>query len=440
MLFIRLRQGGKNNMRFRLSICLPIIISSLSLVSLRNDKDVKVNDLTNGKLDTPLVDKTKLYGICDLSFEEYDWRSAEEKIDYHESHLLMKHLGVTSVRFWTQFYYFMSGPTTLKDASKYRELRDMYEDLMETNPGVTVIGMNHSNYLNGNMSNSKKPRRDLTPNSSYIHWLEDYEQSWYTLVTIFSEIEYWEIDNEINNNDFMRPNDDGENFTLQEKAQISADMLFYASRGIHHANKNAKTISGGIIVFDYSQPVQFVECLYDEIANNTWGTTNPDDFFEIFGVHPYINNGATSFSKATFTSTMNSIYNKLSEREGGDKKVYCTEVGFNDYRYDESTHSYNGEVKSGDCIKDMYEAAYDLPYIESLCYYKMYDNEKNNYNRYGLFRDPINLRTYDKPVDGGSASTFIPPSLASPKPGAFKLQSLTGGTGDLYSYSKKIKY
>ena len=426
-------------MRFRL-ICLPIIVSCLSMVALRNDNDNKSNDLINKNLISSFVDKSKLYGVCDLSFEEYDWRSANEKIDYHESHLLMQHLGVTSVRFWTQFYYFMNGPTSLKDVSKYREIRDMYEDLVATNPDATIIGMNHSNYLDGNMSNSKKPRRDLTPNSSYIHWLEDYEQSWYTLVTIFPEIEYWEIDNEINNDDFMRPNDDGNNFTIQEKAQISADMLLYASRGIHHANKNAKTISGGIIVFDYSKPVDFVSCLYDEIENNTWGTTNPDDFFQIFGVHPYINNGATSFSKTTFKNTMNSIYDELSAREGKDKIVYCTEVGFNDYRYEESTHSYNGEVRSGECIREMFEAAYELPYIESLCYYKMYDNEKINYNRYGLFRDPINLRTYDKLVDGGNAATYIAPSLASPKPGAFALQSLTGANGDLYSYTKKIKY
>ena len=65
------------------------------------------NDYQKPQLLSPLVDKSKLYGVCDMSFEEYDWRSAEEKIDYHQSHLLMNSLGANSVRFWTQFYYFM---------------------------------------------------------------------------------------------------------------------------------------------------------------------------------------------------------------------------------------------------------------------------------------------------------------------------------------------
>ena len=387
-----------------------------------------------------IIDKNKLYGVCDMSFEEYDWRSAPEKIDYHQSHLLMKSLGATSVRFWTHFYYFMENPTTLKDFYKYRTLISMYNDLIRTNPGITVIGMNHSSYLDGTMAQSKKPRRDLTPNSTYMRWLEDYEQSWYNLVRIFPDINYWEIDNEINNGDFMRPNDDGDAFTIDEKAKISADMLYFASRGIHHANKNAKTISGGIIVFAYSQPELFTEKLYDEIANNTWGTTNPDDFFQIYGVHPYINIGATTFSKSTFKNTMNSIYDVVYEKEGKDKPVYCTEVGFNDYYYNPNTSSYSGESTSGDFIREMYEAAYELPYIESLCYYKMYDNEKSNYNRYGLFRDPINLRSYDKTVDGGLEASFVAPPLASPKPGAFEFQTIAGGIGDLYSYSKYIKY
>ena len=111
------------------------------------------------------VDQSRLYGVCDMAFEEYDWRSEGSKIDYHESHKLISALGATTVRFWTNFYYIMNTPTTLVNFYKYRELRTMYEDLMEKNPDVTVIGLNHSNYLNGTMTNSKKPRRDLSPNS-----------------------------------------------------------------------------------------------------------------------------------------------------------------------------------------------------------------------------------------------------------------------------------
>ena len=415
------------------------ILATMAAIFITCSCSKSVNiDYQKPQLLSPLVDKSKLYGVCDMSFEEYDWRSAEEKIDYHQSHLLMNSLGANSIRFWTQFYYFMDSPTALKDAFKYRELRDMYEDLVNTNPDATIIGMNHSNYLNGNISQGKKPRRDLSQNSTYRQWLLDYEQCWYNLARIFPEINYWEIDNEINNDDFMAPYDGGVAFTLDEKARISADMLFHASRGIHHANKNAKTISGGIIVFAYSQPNEFTELLYDEIARNTWGSTNPDDFFNIYGVHPYINIGNISFTKNIFKDTMNGIYDVIVEREGKPKTIYCTEVGFNDYYYN-STILYAGESTTGNWIKEMYEAAEELGYIESLCYFKMYDNESTG-KRYGLFRDPVVLRTYDSVVDGGAESSYIAPSLASPKPGAFKFQTVAEGSGDLYSYSKHIRY
>lgn len=39
----------------------------------------------------------------------------------------------------------------------------------------------------------------------------------------------------------------GEKLSTQELAALSADMLFYASRGIHRANPNAVTVMGGIV-------------------------------------------------------------------------------------------------------------------------------------------------------------------------------------------------
>lgn len=392
-----------------------------------------------------VVDKSKLYGMCDLSYEEDYWRNSnpETKIDYHYSHQLMKNLGVTSVRFWTHFSYFMSGPTTFIDnKANFQSLRSAFFDLVSKNPNASIIGMNHTNY-GGDFSSPTtfttcKPSRDLSENSNYRKWLKNYEESWYTLVRCFPEIEYWEIDNEINNNDFMKPSSGS--FTTKQKAEISADMLYFGSRGIHRANPNAKTISGGIIMFNQTDTINFVNYLYNEIAQNTWGTTSTKDFFQIFGMHPYISSSEECFSKTLFTSRMNSIYNVVRDREGKDKIVYCTEVGFNDYYINPSTKSRIGQTNNAGFIKDMYEAAADLPYVESLCYYKMYDDENKADNRYGLFTDPINKRTYEKDVDGGQSDTFIAPLLASPKPGAEEFKKLAGGTGDLYVYADALRY
>ena len=55
-------------------------------------------------------------------------------------------------------------------------------------------------------------------------------------------VKYWEIDNELNNPDFMFDAVTQGRFTSEEMAAIATDMLWYASRGIHDANPDAVAV------------------------------------------------------------------------------------------------------------------------------------------------------------------------------------------------------
>ena len=357
------------------------------------------------------VDKQFVYGMTDIGWQEYEW----SHISFTEQHKLYDALGVKSVRFWTHATWVLKDPYTVNEAG-YKTARDSFNEIKDK--GYLIIGLSHGSfkrmYLGQDNSSkgSAKPPRDLKEGSNYLKWLQEYEDSWYTLVGLFPEIEYWEIDNETNNTDFMSRVGGGQ-FSKVEMAQITYDMMYFASRGIHRANPNAKTVMGGLVMKGLED---FLENLYDLILNgDQWDSTNPDDYFQVACWHPYME----GFNKKRFINLNNSIYEVVKRREGKDKKVFLTEAGFNDTNYNLN------EEKIGQYVKDMYQAAKDdLYYVESLCYYRMWDLDSG---RYGLFTNPTKLR------EGENA-----PNKAAPKPAAYAYQEVAGGSGDLQSFEKYI--
>ncbi|MCQ2793461.1 MAG: hypothetical protein MJ221_03505 [Bacilli bacterium] len=362
-----------------------------------------------GVEEKPIADKSYIYGMTDLSGQE-------NGVDYHYTHKLFEAMGVKSVRIWMHCNWIMKNPTEYS-TSGLEKMRAIYDDLKAG--GYQIIAMNHMNFHKTGMINSAsytaKPHRDLEEGSYYLQWLSDLETTYYNMVKAFPDIEYWEIDNECNNDDFM-PALGGVNFDLEEKAQVYYDMMYFASRGIHRANPNAKTVMGGLIV---SNAQTFLETIYDYIdGKNSW-SSNPDDYFQVACWHPYMPN----YTREQFVTLNNKIYNVIKTREGKDKKVFFTEVGF----------SENGGVKLSDqekYIKDMYDACKnDLPYVESVHYFRMYDEYASTWGSdaektFGLFYDPVS----EKVTEGEKVS------LAQPKVTAKVYQECAGGTGDLNIY------
>ena len=391
------------------------ILSALTVLALCSCGGGEVSSSTSqeDKFDIP-IDKSLVYGMTDIYWQEYSWSN----ISYTEEHKLFEALGVKSIRFWAHATWLLKDPETL-DETGYGLARASFEQIKDK--GYQIIGLNHGSFKNMYKGEQKysvassKPPRDLTEGSKYRQWLDDYEKSWFTVVNNMKEITYWEIDNETNNGAFM-PRVGGGQFSKAEMAEITYDMMYFASRGIHRANPNAITVMGGLIVEGIEN---FLNDIYDLIESNTWGTTNPDDFFQIAAWHPYMQ----GFGKQRFINMNNNIYKVIRDREGKHKKVFFTEAGFDDNLYN------NNEEKMAEYLKEMYDATKnDLPYVETLHYFRMWDEDTaTKPTRWGLFTDPTKQR------EGAN-----PPNRAAPKPAAFAYQEIAGGTGDLHSYENYI--
>lgn len=358
-------------------------------------------------------EKGRLEGMCYLAFE-----GVSNGIDYVKAYELLHNLGVKSMRQWMHFGYFMSDPDTFLP----EETALMHEIIREGQRyGIFMIGMSHQNW---SVTEEKfvigKPRRGT---SQYEQWLDAYERTWYNVVKEFPEITYWEIDNEVNNPDFMYTHGEfGQKLSTEEMAAITADMHFRASRGIHAANPDAVTVLGGIVdpvglglpTADIGTTmVSFMEALYDAIESGEHGSYYPDDFFQTAAWHPYYYTGKPD---DYFVEQNNAVYEVIKRREGKDKKVYLTEFGWNENLYDMD------EIV--DAISSLFTVVGErMPYVESLMYFRMFDNVADNMNTAGLFCDPNPDRS---DIFGG-----VRRDPGSPKPSAYAFQEACSGSGSL---------
>ena len=218
-----------------------------------------------------IADQSNLYGMCYLMEE----RSADS-LDVETEVRLMKNLGVKTVRQWMHFSHFMKSPTELKEncttTTNMHELLAACEEA-----GMLNIGMNHHNFCTTRTkaSETAKPfARDVSEGSEYVQWLDDYYLSWYTLVSEFPEVEYWEIDNEVNNPGFMTDAAGQSSYSVKQMAEIATDMFYYASRAIHDANPDAKTVMGGLTEpngLGRGNTANFLQMLYDNVASGEDG-------------------------------------------------------------------------------------------------------------------------------------------------------------------------
>jgi hypothetical protein len=361
------------------------------------------------------ADKRFIFGMDSIK-QEVSW---PQITDFNPIFDLYENLGVKSIRHWLHFGQFLQDPFTYKEP----DLRLNQEVVREAvRHGFQIVGMSHVSFYKSADGSYKttiwKPIRNTEKGSYYQKWLLDYEQSWYMTVKAFPEITYWEIDNEDNNDDFIKKLEGGL-FTLEEKAKVFVDMLYYGSKGIHRANPQAVAVMGGLVT--WGGPETFLNYLYDDIFAPDSLSKYPDDYFQVACWHPYPPVKAyNEFSDEDFVKDNDSIYNVIRSREGKDKKVFFTEAGFVLKQFSMDHICEN--------IKHMYALCRDkLPYVESLHFYRPFDDyyeigQKGIDDKiiFGLFTDPLS--------HGGNNFN---PLLGQPKPAAYAYQEAAGGQGSL---------
>ncbi len=219
---------------------------------------------------------------------------------------LVKGLGCNAYRAWMHLTELLVDPTTPNETevAMHRKLLDRAKEL-----DIEVTAMSHEWFLPEGCKQKTghaMPARDLTPGSQYMQTLEMLEQSWYTMVSLFPQVDIWEVGNEWNLNAFLHPDgfldsDMSHPFTADEKADIAVDMMYFSARGVRRANPNAKVASfspalstpglGGDMP-DFL-PVMYgvawtLDKIYSRIKSGKFWSSNPDDYFDLVAWHPYV--------------------------------------------------------------------------------------------------------------------------------------------------------
>lgn len=387
-----------------------------------------------------IADQSKLFGICYLIEDREYYGSPFTARDFDIDFRLIENLGAKTVRHWMHFNYLLTDKQTIN----VKNCETMHKELAESEKrGLVAIGMNHHNFNNGSTSLGKV-RRNLATGSYYKEWLDDYYTSWYTLVKEFPEVTYWEMDNEPNNPDFMYDYIDRSLFTSDMMADIYTDMMYYASRAIHDANPNAKSVMGGLTEplgqgksnAAKSRPsnVEFLQRIYDNIASGEYGyfystetnetaSLNPDDYFDIAAWHPY--RDTKDFDPEYFIQENHKVYQAILDNEQKHKKVFITEVGYSDT-------GKGDDVAAANVMAMMKAFKESMPYVETVNIFRLFDNAATTWaaghdgvSRYGFFADPDPARAYK---DWTLTTDMV---AGAPKILAYEYQKAAGGKGSL---------
>lgn len=431
-------------------VCLVLCLFSIGCVGTNDSSSSKTDKPDSssggGQEEIPLdvnhgiADQSKLFGTCYLIEDREYWNTPFTTDDFALDFQLIENLGAKTVRHWMHFNYLLEDKDTINE----KNCATMHKELAESaKHGFTAIGMNHHNFNNG-ITTVGKVKRNLTKNSYYKTWLDDYYTSWHTLVTEFPEVEYWEVDNELNNPDFMYDCNDKSLFSSSMMAAIATDMFYYATRAIHDANPNAKSVMGGLTEplgqgesnLEASKPSNawFLQAIYDNIASGEFGyfystetnetaSLNPDDYFDIVAWHPY--RDKADFDPDYFVEENHKVYQVVLDNERKHKKVFITEVGYSDTGKGEETAAAN-VIAMLTAIRDR------MPYVETVNVFRLFDNAATTWaaghdgvSRYGFFYDPDPARSYK---DVTQTETVTP---GAPKILAYEYQKLAGGSGSL---------
>lgn len=395
--------------------------------------------------------KQFFYGVGEpLVQREIDDGIAAEK--YLE---LVSGMGCRAYRSWMHLTDILKDADTPNEeiAGMHRRLLGRAKEL-----GIEVTGMSHEWFLPEGCKQRKghaMPGRDISEGSLYMKALRMLEQSWYTMVSLFPEVDIWEVGNEWNLNAFLHPDgfldtDMSKPFSADEKMDIAVDMMYFAARGIRRANPNAKVASfspalstpglGG----DMPEflPVMYgiawtFEKVYSRIKSGNFWSVETDDYFDLAAWHPYVMSTKSGikdkdlFCDITEPDNLWKDYNEAAYRVmchygDGHKQVLLTETGFTDCgkrELEELYAAYNEKIM---------KIAYELPYVRTLFNFRLL-NENAMLKRDGIEQNQI----------GGLTEVYFglftdPSEGCQPRKRAYAVQKAAGGCKNLEAIGRKI--
>jgi hypothetical protein len=252
------------------------------------------------------------------------------------------------------------------------------------------------------------PHRNTTGGSDYMNFLQRYDKSWETLVAAFPSITVWEIGNEYNSNPFLHPqgynsSDSGSpRFNDAEKAEITTDLLYYGSSGVHHGNPNATTVLGGLSPgSNLNEIADSLEKIYDNIDSDLWPSSDSNDYFQIACWHPYL--WTAEPNSTNWVNPNEAIYEVMNSHGDGGKRVVFSEFGYND------NGTESGRENVAIYLNKTFELAQDFSWLDTIYWFRLVEPDPSttsleNPPGFGL----INLNWTWKPVAQTYKNLIIP--------------------------------
>ncbi len=304
--------------------------------------------------DTTITNKQDIkqgFGLCELP-SEFGGGSTEAETTIEFVAESCKNLRVKSMRVWMHLKMVFereSNSDTLHFKEDVVANYHRYFQLLKDAGVEQILVMNHQfikpwDYYSHDSQCMPDPWNGEY--DYYVRTLQIYEQAYRMMQTEFPEITYWEVGNEFESNQFLHKAGwkTGSNdylFTIPELAIISADLSWYANRGLKSVNPASVTVAPGnssrVIV------AEFVESIYSTITSSRIVPTGqpfydpePDHYFQIMAWHPYAHpvkghenddpNG--HYATDAVLGRSDEIYEIMKKYGDGDKKVWFTESGF----------------------------------------------------------------------------------------------------------------
>lgn len=393
------------------------------------------------------VDQGNLFGVCALPSDLFT-TSADNGVTMKEICKVIKAMNIKSVRVWMHLPYVLERATRSDDVILKKIPVERYHAYFAAlkEAGVkNILVMNHQylypvemvkvNY-NGVIPD---PEEDI---DAYMDFMNLFENCYRALSAEFTEITLWEPNNEMDHekgttvvrNGYVQGAGAANApylYSMEEVAGITADLCYYANRGIKSANPNNELVMPGLCFnHDSSANSMFLEVFYEQILSGNHPVsvdkdgnrilptdTNTDNYFNVLNWHPYAGETGSGTVNAIVREPSDSwidasveLYNVAVKNGDKGKKIFLTEFGWPDY----GTES--NQQKVGEYYPIAFEKLKEkLPTVEAAFVFRMFNwmttgaDVNIREKTFGLFTSPME--------DGG----------IKPKPGAIALYKYFNG-------------
>ena len=255
----------------------------------------------------------------------------------------------------------------------------------------------------------------------YIKFLRQIEDSYKKLAEAFPDVTQFEVGNELNAPNGINLCKEGfkggataeENapfiFSTNEQALVTADICYYANRGVKAANPDAKVVSPGLYMVDTQETKSYLNDIYEHILSGKLPSTSvengnrelpadtdPSHYFEYLNWHPYIHEGHT----LSWLAMNESLYQIAVDHGDAGRKIIISEFGYFD-SYLERREELIADV----CVPAILALTERLQTIESVYFFRMFNwtSAGNDVavaeQAYGIFDSPVQpLGVRPKPV------------------------------------------